>query len=215
MDKEKIRRIAKMVEASAITFIGIFFISMGTTYFEEKLVYRLPRILLPVLDFFGHIGLAIAMILLGGGLICYGFFKWKSVNTKYIIFGIITFLGLIVGLTIAFVYEEKSKTSAEELIQKSENSRQILIEEIKESEKPDFKNPELTKHFARFDSLYQIYKKNVETDNQTAIMENQQAFMQWSSELAPLMDGLTTDEKVALARYNAKLGIMWSEVKKE
>jgi len=214
MDKEKIARIARIVESSAIAYIGIFFICMGITYFEEKLVYRLPRILLPVLDLFGHTGLAIGIILLGGGLIYYGFTKWKKVNSKQGIFVIIAVIGLAIGIAVTFISERKTKTSTEEMMRESDINRQRLIEEVKDTEKPDFKNPELDKHFNRFESMYHSYKDNLKINDETALAESEQAFMQWCIDLALLMEGLSNEEKAELARYNAKLSIMWSEARK-
>ena len=51
MDKIKIATIAKKAEGLAIGFIGVCFFSMGTTYFQERFVYRMPRILAPVYDY--------------------------------------------------------------------------------------------------------------------------------------------------------------------
>ena len=54
MEKGQIVNGAEKVKAFAIGFIGVCFISMGASYFEEQAAYRVPHILLPVFHILGN-----------------------------------------------------------------------------------------------------------------------------------------------------------------
>ncbi len=211
MEKEKVQVIAEKVKAFALAFIGVCFFSMGTTYFQERLVYRLPRILIPVLDFFGNVGLAIAMILLGLGLVVYGFVKWKSVSQKKSLYWIIVTLALIIGTLLAFFANNKPAKSSSEIMQEIEDERQNEIEEIKNIDKLSFHNKEVEKHLADFDKIYKEYLQNFETKDDAAISKSMDAYSQWAGNTAAIMQELNNDEKTELVRYLAKLSIQWGE----
>lgn len=59
MDQQKVVTVAHRVRALAIAFVGCGFLSYGTSYFNERLVYEVPRILVPVYDLLGKVGLAV------------------------------------------------------------------------------------------------------------------------------------------------------------
>jgi len=61
------------IKSFAIALVGAGIFSMGSTYFSEQAEYRIPRILLPIYEFFGNIGLAIGMMILGTGLMYFAF----------------------------------------------------------------------------------------------------------------------------------------------
>jgi hypothetical protein len=210
MEKEKVVIIAERVKAFAIGFIGICFFSLGTSYFEEQSIYRVPRILLPVFNLCGNVGLAIGLIILGGGLIFYGYTKWKkfSENGKtYFIAALpVLVLAIVLSLTADFFKDRNEGLSNEE-------RRENLINEIKDMGKPNFKNKEVAKYFAGFDSIHKEFQEKIQAKDESGIQDCEQKYMDWSSELAPLMEQLSTDEKVQIASYNAKLAFKWQETR--
>jgi hypothetical protein len=210
MEKEKVVIIAERVKAFAIGFIGICFFSLGTTYFEEQASYRVPRILLPVLDLFGNVGLAIGLIILGGAFIFYGYTKWKkfSENGKtYIIAALpVLILAIVLSLTFDLFKDRDERISNEE-------RRENLINEIKDMNKPHFKNKEVEKHLAEFDIIHKEFQKKIQAKDESGIQDCEQKYMDWSGKLTPLMEQLSTDEKVQLAAYNAKLAFKWQETR--
>jgi len=116
MDKQKIVAIAQKVEALAIGFIGVFFFSLGTSYFRERFIYQVPRILIPVFDLLGNVGLAIAMLILGGGIIYYGFTKWKSASDKKSLYWILAAIGLVIGIALANINFNSKKQQEHETV---------------------------------------------------------------------------------------------------
>lgn len=91
------------IKSFAMTVVGAGIFSMGTTYFSEQSEYRVPRILLPVYEIFGNIGLAVGMIILGAGLMYFAYRKYVQNNGKpvytllFSLLAIIGFYGLILS----------------------------------------------------------------------------------------------------------------------
>ena len=120
MEKEQIVIIAEKIKAFAIGLIGICFTSMGATYFEEQAIYRVPRILLPIFDMLGNVGLAIVMIILGLGMIVYGFLKWKKFSQRPMLYLIIATIALVLSLYLSFAVGT-FKDSSERTTEKQNN----------------------------------------------------------------------------------------------
>lgn len=212
MNKGKTVIIAEKVKAFAIALIGVCFFGIGTTYFEERLVYRLPRILIPVLDLFGNVALAIAMLVLGAGLIYYGFTKWKKVSDKAALYWVIAIIGLCLASFLMHWSDSRDKEKAAGMMEEMNQERLEQIDEIRGLEKPDFKNADIDKHVADFDAMYKKYEENLKSGNQEAINESMEEYGEWTMRVAPIMEKLNNDEKVELAKYLAKLSIMWSDL---
>jgi hypothetical protein len=207
MEKEKVAIIAERVRAFAIGFIGICFFALGTSYFEEQAVYRVPRILLPVFNLFGNVGLAIGLLILGCALIFYGYVKWKKFNENKKIYFIAALPVLILAIVLAFtgdIFKDRDEGMS------NEQRREKQINEIKNMAKPNFKNAEIEKHFAEFDGIYKEFQEKIQAKDEQGIHKCEQKYMDWSSDF-PAMDKLSTDEKVQTASYNAKLAIKWGE----
>jgi hypothetical protein len=208
MEKEKVVVMAERVKAFAIGFIGICFFSLGTSYFEEQSIYRVPRILLPVFNLCGNVGLAIGLIILGGALIFYGYTKWKkfSENGKTYFIAALPVLILVIVLShTADFFKDRNEDFS------NEERRKNLINKIKDIDKPNFKNKEVEKHFAEFDSIHKEFQEKVQAKDESGIHDCEQKYMDWVSRLAPLMEQLSNDEKVQIAAYNAKLAFKWQE----
>ena len=209
MEKEKVVRTAERVKAIAAALIGICLFSFGTSYFQERFVYRVPRILLPVFDLFGGTGLAVGMLILGGGIIFYGYTKWKSTTLKQWPYWVVAVIGLAVGVFFANREAEPGKSA--EIMQEMDQNRQKQIEEIRKVEKPDFKNPDIGKYLAEFDEMYEQYCKSIADGDAEGIIKSQHMYGDWTMKAGELMKPLNNDQKTELVRYMAKLAIRWSD----
>jgi len=209
MSKEQIVIVAEKAKSYGIALVGIVFFSLGTSYFQERLLYRVPRILEPVFDYLGNIGLAVGMLLLGGVFIVYGFINWKKVSQKSRPYWVIALAGLVVGIALANI----NFRSSEKIMEDINKTREAQIDEIRNSDKPDFKDQEVEKHLAEFDKLYKRFAKSLKNKDESAIADCEKEYEEWTLKLTDLMPNLNNDEKVELARYNAKLSISWHDLR--
>ena len=211
MEKEQIVSIAEKVKAAAIGFIGVCITSMGATYFEEQATYRIPRILLPVFEILGNVGLAVAMIILGVALIIYGYLKWKKFSQKTTLYLVIAVVVLALGIYLAFsqnIFKDKDERMTDD------EKRNEQIDEIRNMEKPDFKDEKVEAHFSEFDELLKTYKENIQNQNTQGITDSENSFMEWSTQSAEFIQGMSTnEEKVELASYMAQLSIKWNDAR--
>jgi hypothetical protein len=215
MDKTRSVTIAKKVEALAIGFIGVCFFSMGTTYFQERFIYRMPRILMPVYDLLGPIGLAIAMLLLGLGLIVWGFTMWKSAGGKKSIYLILAVVTLAVGVFLANnanLFEDSKSKSSEEIMQQMEDNRQKQMEEVRQTKRPDLKNEKVDKYFDDFDALYTQLEKAITTEEADALNEE---YMQLMTQTTDLIQQLDKKDVYEFSKYNAKQSMQWYDKMQE
>ena len=204
MDKEKGMIIGKKMEALACGFIGILFFSWGTNYlFSVRLIYNVPRILEPIFDYLGSTAFAISMLLLGLGLIAWGFKQWNSVGGKKSLYLTLAAVGLAIGIFLS----NYNFRSSEEIMQSMEENRQTQIEEIKKTTRPDFNNPEIDKLFDDFDALYARMEDATSADEEKLYDE----YMQWSARITDLVKKLDTDQMYEFSKYNAKLAVQWSD----
>lgn len=96
--ENKIQIIGERIKAFAIGLIGSLFFSLGFSYFSEQSHYRVPRVLLPVYEYLGNVGLAIGLIVLGGGLMFWAYKKFKDNAGK----PVVMIVALVVFLITAF-----------------------------------------------------------------------------------------------------------------
>ncbi|MDR2936307.1 MAG: hypothetical protein LBU80_03070 [Rikenellaceae bacterium] len=211
MDRQKAVSIAHKAEAWAIGFIGIFFFSIGTSYFQEQLLYRMPRILLPVYDLFGNVGLAIGLLVLGGGTIYWGFSKWKAIADKKRLYWILAVVGIAVGVVLANI----NLRSSEKIMEDMDTNREAQIDKIRYSGGLNFGNPEVDKYFGEFDELYERFEKSLADNDTTAIADCENELYEWSLKMNDFFHKLSDDEKQEVARYNAKLLIQWQDLRTE
>ena len=213
MEKEQLVKGAEKVKAFAMGLIGVCFASMGASYFEEQAVYRVPRILLPVYDTLGNVGLAVAMIILGLALIGYGYFKWKKYSQKGIIYLVLAAPALAIGIYLATsfgAFKDKDERMS------PDERRNAQIEDIRNMDKPDFKNEKIEKFLAEFDGLLQNYKAKIQAKDEEGINAAIEAHGEWLSRSAEIMSELKTgDEKYELSAYMAQLGLKWHDAGSE
>lgn len=213
MENNKAANIGEKIKAVAITFIGAGIFSQGTFYFKEQASYNIPRILYPIFEFLGNVGLAVSMLILGLALVFWAYTKWKNTNGTTGIFGVVTLASFAIFFSILFFTGTK-KTTTEELIKKSEENREKGIEKINSAEKPDFGNAEIEQHFSDFETILQQYKTAKKDKIEPAIVKAESDFMKWGEKSAVLIQTLKTPkEKQEFALYLAKLSMKWQEVK--
>ncbi|MDR1330539.1 MAG: hypothetical protein LBK07_00355 [Tannerella sp.] len=211
MDNQKIAAVARKVEALALGYIGVFIFSMGTSYFQERFLYRVPRILIPVFDVFGGVGLAIGMLILGSGLIYYGFTLWKSVSEKRNLYLILTAAGLVAGVALANLDFNPGKAAG--IMEEMDKRRASQMDELRNSDELSFSNAEVDEHIARYNALYERYEAGLKSGDEAAVAECEKEFGEWITKTAAIMQGLNDEEKVELARYQAKLAVRWSDLR--
>lgn len=213
MDNQKIALTAEKVKSFAIAIIGVLFFSWGTDYLSgEHLLYNVPRILAPVFRLFGVIGLAVGLIVLGAALIAYGFIRWKKSGAKLLVYSLVVIPVLIMGVVLANVNFNSSE-NYKSYIENQDKKREAQIDDFRNLEKPDFKNQDLEKHIATFDDLYQLYEKALQSKDGVAISECDNAYMEWTVKTSSFFSQLDDDEKYKLSGYNAKLGVLWNDLR--
>ncbi|WP_316807909.1 hypothetical protein [Pedobacter agri] len=212
MENNNKLNIGERIKAVAITFIGAGIFSQGTFYFKKQASYNVPRILYPIFELLGNVGLAVAMVILGLGLAYWGFTKWKNTSGKAGVFGLIAVASFAVFFSILFFTGKKA--TPEELAQKSEERRAKGIEQIQSAEQPDFDNPEIDAHFAAFEKLLTEYKTAYKNENKHEIIAKESAYLEWNKNSADLIQKLSSsEEKQQFGLYLANLSIKWQEVK--
>jgi hypothetical protein len=212
MDKEKVAVVAHKVRAAAIGFIGVIFFGMGTSYFSERLIYRMPRILGPVFDLLGNVGLAVAMLILGGGLIWWGFSRWKAVEGKPSLYWALAALGIAVSV-ILFNVDLKPRKSSLEMMEEMEREHTEQIEEIRNTERPELNNAEADDYFDKFEELSGRFKENMAKGDQEAIATNEREFEEMKATVADILQNLDDDAKYDFSLYDAKLMIEWADIR--
>lgn len=213
MENNRIVYKVEKVKAGALAFIGAGFFSQGTIYFKEQSSYHIPRILYPFYKVFGHIGLAVAMLVLGLALIYWGYTKWKKHDGKMGVFGLIVVISLVVFFGI-LSFTGTKKTTTEELIKNSDETRAKGIEKMKEMDEPDLGNEDVKQHFANFNSILKQREHANKNEDQVAFVKSEDAFNAWNEKSAVLIQKLKTPEqKQQFALYIGKLTLKWQEVK--
>jgi hypothetical protein len=211
MDKQKTVAVARKVESLAIGFIGVFFFSTGTSYFRERLLYHVPRILMPVFDALGNIGLAIGLLILAGGIIYYGFTKWKAVAERKNLYWILAAAGLVVGVAVANINFNPNKSA--EITERVEKRREAQIDEVRNLEEKSFNNIELNEQIAKYDALYKRFEQSVEQKDEDGIAACEEDFNTWYTELAGIVEKLSIEEKMEFAPYMAKYSVRWNDLR--
>lgn len=213
MEDNKIVHKVEKVKAGALAFIGAGFFSQGIIYFQEQSSYHIPRILYPFYKLFGHIGLAVAMLVLGLVLIYWGYTKWKKHDGKIGIFASIAVISFIAFFAI-LSFTGTKKTTTEELIKKSDETRAKGIEKMKEMDEPDLSSDEVKQHFANFYSILKQREDAKKNEDQVAQKKVEDAYNAWTEKSAVLIQKLDTPEqKQQFALYVGKLTLKWQEVK--
>lgn len=213
MENNKTANIAERIKAIAITFIGAGIFSQGTFYFKEQSSYNVPRILYPIFELLGNVGLAVSMLILGSGLVFWGYARWKKAPARASVFGLITLASFAVFFSILFFTGNK-RASPEELVKTADENSAKLIKKINAAEQPDFGKPEIDTHFAAFEILLKEYSTAFKNKNEQEIAVKERAYIDWNKNSTMLLQKLETPEqKQQFALYLSKLSMRWQEAK--
>jgi t-SNARE complex subunit (syntaxin) len=71
----------------------------------------------------------------------------------------------------------------------------------------------VTNYLAAFDDIYKRYEQSLQNNDETAVSDCENKYMEWTNQTADLMSELNNDEKYQLSRYLAKLAISWSDLR--
>jgi len=177
-------------------FIGAFFLALGVSYFREQSSYRIPRILLPVYEFLGNIGLAIGLLILGGILLYYAYIKFKKYSGRPVIMLIVLplFTLLAFGLN-TFFNNNQSGYSAQ--------NRQAT-KQVGNANRPELNNEKAEKYLDKLENLFAEMTKAKERadENRFKLLETQ--FLDLDTELAIIIPEMAkTDQYPSFIQYNA------------
>lgn len=192
----------------ALGFIGVGILSQGTLYFKPQTSYHVPRILIPIFESFGNVGLAIGMVLVGSLLFYYGFHQWRNAGgggKTFLTFGTVAVV-VFYGLFWLTDYTKRVNVTT------SEEDRQKGITQMQSMERPDFGKPAIEKHFSEFDLLYKKLEASKAAKNGEAITECEAAYVAWTNRMPELYTGLSVEEMQQLALYCGKLSMQWQEL---
>jgi hypothetical protein len=190
------------IKAVAISFVGTGIFTRGITYFSPQQNIEMPRILYPVYELFGAIGLAIGMLVLGLGLLFWGYKKWiaNSGATKtYLSIGVLAFL--IFG-GVLFYESNKSKNPL------ANTKEAIALDDIDSS---DFENKLAVQYTEEFKTLYASMEKSLEQKDKPTFDATDQKISLWFTKSAQLTMELKDDERDDFSLLIIKLGDKYQE----
>jgi hypothetical protein len=190
------------IKAVAISFVGTGIFTRGITYFSPQRNIEMPRILYPVYELFGAIGLAIGMLVLGLGLLFWGYKKWiaNSGATKtFLAIGVLAFL--IFG-GVLFYESNKSKNPL------ANTKEAIALDDIDSS---DFENKLAVQYTKEFKTLYASMEKSLEQKDKPTFDATDQKISLWFTKSAQLTMELKDDERDDFSLLIIKLGDKYQE----
>lgn len=194
------------IKSFAIAVVGSGIFSMGTTYFSEQSEYRVPRILLPVYEIFGNIGLAVGMMILGAALIYYAYRTFTKNGGKSIFILGFTVLAIIAFYSIIKMTNSTSNSPQEVKAGLEENQRKTQ-EQIANTDRPTIDNAAANQYLNNLEALEKKYEKSVTEKNKNRFDECEKQyetlisadFSKAAQEIA------TTPAYRDFAMYNAKV----------
>jgi uncharacterized membrane protein len=214
MEENKSVNVFNKIKALAIGFCGTGIFAQGIFSLKALPTYRMPRILTIVYDTFGHVGLAIAMILLGGALFFYGYSIWKKTGGKLFLFRLLIVLFMFIfAFIIFFATKTNSRIPTAEENKVAEESRLKSIDKMMQMDKPDFNDSKIDAYFAEYDALYSKYEINIKNKDQAGIQQSQTDEVAWVTKASSLMIPLSNEQKQQFALYIGKLSTKWQQLK--
>ena len=93
-------------------------------------------------------------------------------------------------------------------MQKMEENRQKQIEDVKQTKRPDFKNPGIDNYFDDFDALYTKLENAASAEEANALNEK---YMQLTTRMADIIKQLNNNQVYEFSKYNAKLSMQWHD----
>lgn len=205
-EKNKTLMTIEKVKAFAMAVVAAGIFSMGSTYFSEQASYRVPRILTPVFEILGNVGLAIGMLILGGILMYFAHKKFTENEGKPMIILVIQVIAILGFYGV--IFSESSKTSTIEDIKASiERDRNKTQAIIANSERPDIDNALVNTYLDKLEDLKTKFEKSVNEKNKIQFEECVAEYdTLTTTDFAPVVKTLTgKPEYPDFAMYNAKV----------
>ena len=201
----KTQAIAEKIKAFALGFIGSLFFALGLTYFSEKSYYQVPRILLPVYDYFRNIGLAVGLLVLGGGLMFWAYKKFKNYGGKPMIMITVLPLFIIASFGIAKLTEKTYKPNFE----KNTSNKQTVepvADETANTQRPKLDNPKANDYLEKLEDLLQKMTKAKEIGDRTAFDKLDEQYLELIENSGDIFSEMSkTAQYREFAMYNAKV----------
>lgn len=158
------------IKSFAIALVGGGIFGMGSTYFSEQGEYRIPRILLPVYEIFGHVGLAVGMMILGAGLLYFAYRKFTQNNGKAIVILVFSLIAILGFYGIIFA-TNSPKASIEDLRASIEKNQQKTKDKIANAERPNLDNELANAYLDKVEALERKFEKAVNEKNKVLFDE--------------------------------------------
>ena len=200
------------IKAMAMAFISSGLITMGATYFKPQIAYHVPRILYPVFEIFGNVGLAIGMIVLGFIFLYFAYKKYSKNlgKTGFFIASVVISIAVFVLIILFFDKDKSQQPALNEQVEESQRANDKLLNEVTDMEKPKFSNDKVEKYIKNIEQIIAICKENeseaFHQKKQTAMQQSQQDYLKYRNLLS------NKKEQEALDRYNAKLMMEWGKI---
>lgn len=196
---------AEKIKSFAMGLIGSGIFSMGSTYFSPQAAYRIPRILLPVYELFGHTGLAIGMIILGAILMFFAYRKFTAHGGRsmyLLIFLVIAVLGFY-----GIIFATGSKSATTGAVKTSlENNEKRKQEKIASAGRPDMNSKLANTYLDNLEALEKKFEQAVNEKNKPAFDECEKEYITLVDEFGNIAKEIgTKPEYGAFAMYNARI----------
>jgi len=196
--ESNVKTTAEKVKSFAMGFIGSMFIALGFSYFSEQASYRIPRILLPVYEFLGNIGLAVGLLILGAALLYAAYTKFKNNAGRPTVMFIVLPLFLVFSFIIIKVTENGDKDKQQVSIDKDIKNKEVA--------RPTLDHEKANAYLDQLEILVDKMTKAKDQKNDAIFKALEAEYFEQMNQLADIIPQLSKTEKYAeFARYNAYL----------
>lgn len=184
---------AEKIKALAMGLIGSLFFTWGLTYFKEQDDYRVPRILLPVFELFGNIGLAFGLLLLGGLLMFFAYRKFIKFGGKPIVMQILLPLLVVVSFMASKLTENSDKGKTQ--IERMESLKEKINNQTERKlERPKMVNQKANEFLDKRENLLVEMKKAKNTGDETTFQAIEKQFWALNKDFVKITIELKEDE---------------------
>lgn len=208
--ENKTLNIAEKVKAFAMGLIGSLFFTWGLTYFQEQENYRVPRILIPVFELFGNIGLAIGLLILGTLLMFFAYQKFTKFGGKPNVMMILLPILVISAFMISKFTENPDKRSSVDKIQSIKEK--INAHQNNKAERPKMKNQKANEFLDKRENLLAEMTKAKNANDEATFKTLERKFWGLNHDYAKITMEISKDQNyIAFISYNDHIN---NEVKK-
>ncbi|MFD2556243.1 hypothetical protein [Sphingobacterium tabacisoli] len=196
--ESNVKTTAEKVKSFAMGFIGSMFMALGFSYFSEQASYRIPRILLPVYEFLGNIGLAVGLLILGAALLYAAYAKFKNNAGRPTVMFIVLPLFLVFSFIIIKVTENGDKDKQQVSIDKDIKNKEVA--------RPTLDHEKANAYLDQLEILVDKMTKAKDQKNDATFKALEAEYFEQMDQLADIIPQLSkTDKYAEFAHYNAYL----------